>query len=67
MKRVQRSSMLSNISRKMSHYENYIVNTIDNHVKAERREQAPVVSEPNYNPTMTWDAKSRQITKTWTF
>jgi hypothetical protein len=66
MKRVQRSAILSSVSRKASQYENYVVNTIDNHARSERREQAPV-KEPNYYPKMEWDAKSRQITRSWTF
>jgi len=66
MKRVQRSAILSSISRKASQYENYVVNTIDNHARSEKREQVQI-QEPNYYPELKWDTKSRQVTKSWSF
>ena len=66
MRRVKRSSILSNVSLKAERYENSLINCIDNRNKKERREQTPA-SEPNYYPTMTWDTKSRQVTRSWSF
>ena len=64
MRRVQRSSILSNVSLRASKQEERIINAIDNHTRKERREQAPA-SEPNYYPTMTWNTKSRQAVHSW--
>ena len=65
MRRVNRSAILSNVSRKATQYENSIITAIDNRNRKERRDQAPAISEPNYYPTMTWDTKSRQTVRSW--
>ena len=54
MRRVQRSSILSNVSLRASKQEERIINAIDNHNRKERREQTPA-SEP----------KSRQAVHSW--
>ena len=69
MRRVQRSSILSNVSLKASKLENNLINAIDNRSKAERREQqAPrKISELNYHTTLVWNAKPKQTVHSWTF